>query len=122
MNKTVGLNNIVISYIQESNSEVEIEESNVSAIEKEMEEQFKSAEIREQVTNKFINENDVLPSSTESVVKVAVPTLKKDDMDHVYNGTIIFKPSESGLANNLLGLASAFVIATLTNKKLYCKA
>ena len=50
---------------------------------------------------------------------------KLDSDDHVnsheYNGSIIFKPSESGLANNLLGLVSAFVIAAMTNKRLFCR-
>lgn len=41
---------------------------------------------------------------------------------HQYSGEIVFKPSESGLSNNLLGLVSAFVIAALTNKRLYCIA
>ena len=54
----------------------------------------------------------VLP---EEVVK------RQPDLSHTYSGSIIFKPSESGLGNNLYGLVSAFVIAALTNRKLYCE-
>lgn len=39
-------------------------------------------------------------------------------VSHFYNGTLSFWPSESGLGNNLYGLASAFLIATLLNKEL----
>ena len=47
----------------------------------------------------------------------AKPTISS--IPHQYNGTLSFWPSESGLGNNLYGLASAFLIATLTNKKLF---
>lgn len=39
-------------------------------------------------------------------------------VSHSYNGTLSFWPSESGLGNNLYGLASAFLIAALLNKEL----
>ena len=37
---------------------------------------------------------------------------------HHYNGVLVFLPSESGLGNNLYGLASAFLIAAMTNREL----
>ena len=46
--------------------------------------------------------------------------VRRPDRSHTYSGSIIFKPSESGLGNNLYGLTSAFVVAALTNRKLYC--
>ncbi|KAK8825867.1 hypothetical protein WA577_001036, partial [Blastocystis sp. JDR] len=45
--------------------------------------------------------------------------VRRPDRSHTYSGSIIFKPSESGLGNNLYGLTSAFVVAALTNRKLY---
>ena len=38
------------------------------------------------------------------------------------NKFVIFRPSESGLANNLLGLVSAFVISALTKRQLCCNS
>lgn len=37
---------------------------------------------------------------------------------HRYDGILVFQPSESGLGNNLYGLASAFLIAAMTNREL----
>ncbi|KAK8804194.1 hypothetical protein WA171_000286 [Blastocystis sp. BT1] len=49
----------------------------------------------------------------------ASPTVQNIDHHvHDYSGEVVFRPSESGLGNNLLGLTSAFIIATVTNKKL----
>lgn len=52
-------------------------------------------------------------------VSLSIPRI--DYTTHSYSGEVTFRPSESGLGNNLLGLASAFVIAAVTNKRLYSR-
>ena len=46
---------------------------------------------------------------------------KEKQSKHIYQGTIVYYPSRSGFGNNLYGLISAFVIATLTNRQLVGK-
>ena len=57
---------------------------------------------------------------SDDVIPLREIEVRRPDRSHAYSGSIIFKPSESGLGNNLYGLASAFVVAALTNRKLYC--
>ena len=49
-----------------------------------------------------------------------IPIINKAKKGHQYDGILVFRPSESGLANNILGLVSAFIMSTLSNRKLYC--
>ena len=49
-----------------------------------------------------------------------IPIINKEKKGHQYDGILVFRPSESGLANNILGLVSAFIMSTLSNRKLYC--
>ena len=63
----------------------------------------------------FIQPTSLPPTHIPSVSST-VPNI--DHPIHDYSGEMVFRPSESGLGNNLLGLTSAFVIATVTNKKL----
>lgn len=76
-----------------------------------------------------VSQSEIEESERESVVVVAtrrppIRVAQREEEDiakpHVYNGSVIFKPSESGLGNNVYGLVSAFVIAALTNRRLYC--
>ena len=76
-----------------------------------------------------VSHSEIDESECESVVVVAtrrppIQAVQREKEDvvkpHVYNGSVIFKPSESGLGNNVYGLVSAFVIAALTNRRLYC--
>lgn len=72
---------------------------------------------------------NMLPSSAPLVPTTVLPTLQHSSFSsrigvangliHSYSGKIIYKPSESGLGNNLLGLTSAFIIAAVTNKRLF---
>ena len=49
-----------------------------------------------------------------------IPIINEEKKGHQYDGILVFRPSESGLANNMLGLVSAFIMSTLSNRKLYC--
>ena len=84
-------------------------------------------EIGETPTENYIKQELVSESSTNTPkihhagfsATTAATKLTISSHSHKYNGTLSFWPSESGLGNNLYGLASAFLIATLTNKQLF---
>ena len=76
-----------------------------------------------------VSQNKIDENETESIIAIATQRppiwiVRREEEDtvksHVYSGSIVFKPSESGLGNNIYGLVSAFVIAALTNRRLYC--
>ena len=56
----------------------------------------------------------------KQVVIEDIPIINEEKKGHQYDGILVFRPSESGLANNMLGLVSAFIMSTLSNRKLYC--
>ena len=64
--------------------------------------------------------NDIEEFSSNLNSSSDIPIINEEKKGHQYDGILVFRPSESGLANNMLGLVSAFIMSTLSNRKLYC--